>query len=213
MRYTPRHRAQKPARRTTRATAATATLMVAAAAPVVGLAGPAAAADDSTWDALAQCESSGNWSINTGNGYYGGLQFAQATWEGFGGTQYAWRADLASRSQQIAIAERVLVGQGWGAWPACSARLGLSSTDAAGTPSAPSTSSSSSAPATSRSSSRPAPTSQSPGRSYTVQAGDTLSLLAARFGVAGGWQALYAANAGVVSDPDLIYVGQTLRLP
>ena len=88
-------------------------------------AGSAQAASGETWDAVAQCESGGNWSINTGNGYYGGLQFAQSTWEGFGGTQYAQRADLASREQQIAIAENVLAGQGPGAWPVCSVEAGL----------------------------------------------------------------------------------------
>jgi peptidoglycan hydrolase-like protein with peptidoglycan-binding domain len=90
------------------------------------LAAPAHAASTSTWEHLAQCESSGNWHINTGNGFYGGLQFTQGTWEGYGGTQYAPRADLASESQQIATAENVLAGQGWGAWPACSKALGLS---------------------------------------------------------------------------------------
>ncbi|WP_010145907.1 transglycosylase family protein [Serinicoccus profundi] len=88
-------------------------------------AGSAQAASGATWDAVAECESGGNWSINTGNGYYGGLQFAQSTWEGFGGTQYAARADLASRDQQIAIAENVLAGQGPGAWPVCSVEAGL----------------------------------------------------------------------------------------
>lgn len=82
-------------------------------------------ASNSVWDRLAQCESSGNWSINTGNGYYGGLQFHPQTWAAYGGEAYASNAHLASRAQQIAIAERVLAGQGWGAWPACSAELGL----------------------------------------------------------------------------------------
>jgi hypothetical protein len=77
------------------------------------------------WDRLAQCESGGNWAINTGNGFFGGLQFAQATWEGFGGGAFAPRADLASREQQIIMADRVLRGQGWGAWPECSRKLGL----------------------------------------------------------------------------------------
>lgn len=79
----------------------------------------------SVWDDLAFCESSGNWHINTGNGFFGGVQFVQSTWVGFGGAIYAPRADLASREQQIAIARRVLAVQGWGAWPACSAKLGL----------------------------------------------------------------------------------------
>jgi hypothetical protein len=77
------------------------------------------------WDELAQCESRGDWHINTGNGYYGGLQFWQPTWEGFGGTEFAPRADLASREHQIVVAERVLAVQGWNAWPACSRKLGL----------------------------------------------------------------------------------------
>src|SRR4029077_1629929 len=93
-----------------------ATLGVVAGATALAFAGPAAAAPDSTWDAVAQCESSGNWSINTGNGYYGGLQFSQSTWNAYGGRQYASRADLASREEQIAVAEKTLAGQGWGAW-------------------------------------------------------------------------------------------------
>lgn len=89
---------------------------------------PAAnAAPDSDWDRLAQCEAGGNWGINTGNGYHGGLQFSPSTWNAFGGGQYAPTANQASRDQQIAVAEKVLAGQGWGAWPACSAKLGLNS--------------------------------------------------------------------------------------
>ena len=74
------------------------------------------------WDRLAQCESGGNWGINTGNGYSGGLQFAQGTWAANGGTGSAHNA---SRAEQIRVAERVRASQGWGAWPACSAQLGL----------------------------------------------------------------------------------------
>ncbi|KQB86053.1 resuscitation-promoting factor Rpf1 domain-containing protein [Corynebacterium lowii] len=87
----------------------------------------ASAAPDSDWDALAQCESGGDWSINTGNGYHGGLQFNQQTWAAHGGQEYAPTANQATREQQIAVAERVLASQGWGAWPACSQRLGLNS--------------------------------------------------------------------------------------
>lgn len=93
-------------------------------APVSGPAAPPVAGGG-VWDAIAQCESGGNWSINTGNGYYGGLQFSYSTWLGYGGGAYAPTANLATREQQIAIAERVLAGQGWGAWPACTSRLGL----------------------------------------------------------------------------------------
>jgi hypothetical protein len=83
------------------------------------LAGQAQAATDAEWDTVANCESSGNWSINTGNGYHGGLQFAPSTWLGYGGGQYASVAHLATREQQIAIGEKVLAGQGKGAWPVC----------------------------------------------------------------------------------------------
>ena len=76
-----------------------------------------------TWDALAACESSGNWAINTGNGFYGGVQFNQNTWERHGGLRYAPRADLATREEQIAIAEVTRARQGWGAWPVCSVRV------------------------------------------------------------------------------------------
>ena len=85
----------------------------------------ASSAHASTWDGVAHCESTGNWSANTGNGFYGGLQFTQSTWAGFGGLNYAPRADLAGRAQQIAVAQRVLAGQGPGAWPVCSIRAGL----------------------------------------------------------------------------------------
>ena len=84
----------------------------------------------SVWDEVAQCESSGNWSINTGNGYYGGLQFAQSSWEAAGGTKYAARADLATKGQQIATAEVLLDMQGPGAWPVCGAQAGLQNDDA-----------------------------------------------------------------------------------
>ncbi len=104
---------------------AASTVAVGAAAAI--MAPTASAAPDSDWDRLAQCESGGNWAINTGNGYYGGLQFSGQTWSAFGGGQYAPTANQATREQQIAVAEKILASQGWGAWPACSASLGLSS--------------------------------------------------------------------------------------
>lgn len=79
-------------------------------------------ADGSVWDSIARCESGGNWSINTGNGYYGGLQFTLSSWQGVGGSGYPHQA---SREEQIARAEMLLQRQGWGAWPACTAKLGL----------------------------------------------------------------------------------------
>lgn len=80
--------------------------------------------DGSLWDAIAGCEAGGNWAINTGNGYYGGVQFDQGTWERNGGLRFAPRADLATREEQIAIAEVTRERQGWGAWPVCSGRAG-----------------------------------------------------------------------------------------
>ncbi|WP_083976985.1 transglycosylase family protein [Kitasatospora azatica] len=111
------------------------------ALPVAGLvaANTASAAPTSTWDAVAQCESTGNWSINSGNGFYGGLQFTSSTWAAYGGTQYAASADQATKDQQIAIAEKVLADQGPGAWPVCSVKAGLT---AGGAPAAVDTSSS-----------------------------------------------------------------------
>ncbi|MET9327840.1 transglycosylase family protein [Tsukamurella sp. NPDC003166] len=103
---------------------------IAAAGAMLGgaglaLAAPAAnAAPDSQWDQVASCESGGNWAINTGNGYHGGLQFSPSTWASYGGTQYAPTANQASRAQQIAIGEKVLAGQGKGAWPVCGRGLG-----------------------------------------------------------------------------------------
>ncbi|MER7769909.1 transglycosylase family protein [Kitasatospora sp. NPDC096140] len=98
-----------------------------AALPVAGLvtATSASAASVSTWDAVAQCESGGNWAINTGNGFYGGLQFTSSTWAAYGGTAYASQANLATKAQQIAVAEKVLASQGPGAWPVCSVKAGL----------------------------------------------------------------------------------------
>ena len=103
--------AERPASSTRRST-----VNRSAAAPA------AAPASGSVWDRLAQCESGGNWGINTGNGYSGGLQFSAGTWRANGGTGSAANA---SRAEQIRVAERIRASQGWGAWPACSSRLGL----------------------------------------------------------------------------------------
>jgi uncharacterized protein YabE (DUF348 family) len=81
-------------------------------------------ANGGVWDSLSRCEAGGNWAINTGNGFYGGVQFDQNTWERQGGLRYAPRADLATREEQIAIAEVTRARQGWGAWPTCSGRIG-----------------------------------------------------------------------------------------
>jgi resuscitation-promoting factor RpfA len=89
----------------------------------IALAGQAAAATDGEWDQVAHCESGGNWGINTGNGYYGGVQFTASTWASHGGGEYAPSAQLATKDQQIAVAERVLASQGRGAWPVCGGPL------------------------------------------------------------------------------------------
>ena len=122
--YTGRHRAAAPSSAPKNAVKV---VLAGTAFSAAGLAlAPAAnAAPDSDWDRLAQCEAGGNWGINTGNGYHGGLQFSASTWAAYGGTQYAPTADQASREQQIAIAQKTQAGQGWGAWPACTSKLGI----------------------------------------------------------------------------------------
>ncbi|KUN78399.1 transglycosylase family protein [Streptomyces griseoruber] len=210
---------------------------VAIAAPLMA-AGNASAATASEWDAVAQCESGGNWSINTGNGYYGGLQFSASTWAAYGGTAYAARADLASKDQQITIAEKVLAGQGKGAWPVCGTGLsstpygGGSSTGSTGSSSSGSSSSSSSNGSTatrsteqqtaSRSAERPAasrtvttPTGKKVKKGdgeYKVVKGDSLSSIAEKHKVKGGWQKLFQLNKDIVEDANLIYPGQQLHL-
>ncbi|MGW0181023.1 transglycosylase family protein [Nocardia sp. NPDC003345] len=119
-----RHRKPTNTGRTVAKVAVTGAMISGAGA---ALAGTASAAPDSDWDRLAQCEAGGNWNINTGNGYHGGLQFSPSTWTANGGGEYAPTANQASREQQIVVAEKVLASQGWGAWPSCSSSLGLSS--------------------------------------------------------------------------------------
>ncbi|MGJ6980818.1 transglycosylase family protein [Aestuariimicrobium soli] len=212
------------------------TALAAASAVGAGLAiaaSPATAhADTGVWDRVAACESSGNWAINTGNGFYGGLQFTQQTWAGFGGTQYAPRADLATKAQQIATAQKVLAVQGPGAWPVCSVRAGLTKANGGASTSAVAprtttvkTSTVKTTPAkktvtqkattkrstaVTRSTTRPAVTPAT--KTVKVGAGDTLNKIAARHGVKGGWQKLFQLNQGVVKNPNLIFIGQTLRL-
>ncbi|MCT9076713.1 transglycosylase family protein [Streptomyces fulvoviolaceus] len=199
--------------RKTRTTAALAGAALLAPLGLLAAAGNAAAADGGVWDRIAQCESGGNWHINTGNGYYGGLQFSASTWRAYGGTAYASTADKATKSQQIAVASKVQRSQGWGAWPTCSARAGAYG-------SAPSASSGSGSATTKSAPSKP---SKAPTRSqshtdrgssrgdYTVRKGDTLSGIAARHGTT--WKKLYAVNKAVIGgDPDVIVPGQRLAL-
>lgn len=202
--------------RFTRIGVAAGTTGAAIALPMISATG-AHAASVSTWDKVAACESTNNWSINTGNGFYGGLQFTQSTWAEFGGLKYAARADLATKAQQIAIAEKVLAVQGPGAWPVCGPKAGLTkamadtSAGAAATTTTTAKTTTKAAPAktptSSASSSKPA------GATYKVVSGDTLAGIADDHNVTGGWQKLYAANKSVIGgNPNLIYPNQVLTL-
>lgn len=237
---------------------------------VAGSAPASQAADLATWEKLAQCESGGNWSINTGNGFYGGLQFTQQSWNGVGMTG---SPHTASKEAQIEAAERLLAVQGWGAWPSCTAQYGLSgaatptytdpsvaktatsatvvapqsnsqvavaSTSAVAVPATPVVEAPAPvteevvAPVVAQEPAAPvveAPVSPEPvvaapvathetvkaprvaSSTYQVVAGDTLSLIAARLGVPGGYQAIADANIDVIYDVNLIFPGQVLTIP
>ncbi|MGO3845855.1 transglycosylase family protein [Agrococcus casei] len=179
------------------------------------------AASGATWDALAECESGGDWSINTGNGYYGGLQFSLPTWEANGGTGNP--AD-ASRAEQIRVAENVLATQGWGAWPSCSAQIGATGdaeprgetpqpNNEQPAPEQPATE----APATEQPQAEaPAydlPDVEASDETYTVKEGDTLIEIAEAKDIDSSWLGIFAVNQEEVSNPDLIEVGQELVLP
>ncbi|MEW2635326.1 peptidoglycan DD-metalloendopeptidase family protein [Streptomyces sp. NPDC048389] len=208
---TGRHRRYQPSR-INRASLTVTAGGAGMALPLVG-AGSAHAASVDVWEKVAACESTSDWRINSGNGYYGGLQFSQSTWEAYGGRQYAARADLATKEQQIAVAEKVLEGQGPRAWPTCSAKAGLTrggeSPDIARTvpqevaPPKRTVSKDAASPTT-------VPTQR---EGYTVARGDSLSKIARSERVGGGWQGLYERNRTVVGDdPDLIFPGQRLTL-
>ena len=240
--------------------------LILAATSATMVAPASQAADLATWEKLAQCESGGNWSINTGNGFYGGLQFTQQSWNGVG---MSGSPQTASKEAQIEAGERLLAVQGWGAWPACTAKLGLSGaatptyTDPSNatvksatavapqsssqTPVASNTYTAPVAPAVSAPvatveapapvveppvastpepavtvapaapvESQPAPVVQAPkvaSSTYEVVSGDTLSLIAAKLGVAGGYKAIADANVDVIYDVNLIFPGQVLNIP
>ncbi|MGW1775943.1 peptidoglycan DD-metalloendopeptidase family protein [Streptomyces sp. NPDC002104] len=179
---------------------------IAAPAAVGLVAQPASAASVGTWDKVARCESTNDWSIDTGNGYYGGLQFSSGTWAEFGGRQYAPQANQATKAQQIAVAEKVLATQGPGAWPSCGKLAGLqrggpapeAPARGAGTPTAHQ-----------KADAAPAAPKSRGAHTYTVAAGDTLGTIGSELGVS--WQSLYSANRSVIgSDPDVIFPGQRL---
>jgi resuscitation-promoting factor RpfA len=179
---------------------------IAVAAPVA-LATNAEAAPAAVWDKVAQCESGGNWGINTGNGYYGGLQFSASTWRAYGGSG---SASGASREEQIAVAERVLAAQGWGAWPVCSQKAGAG--EYAASPSAPVRAVAAAPKAAPKPAPKAVPAAPVVGGGYTVAAGDTLSSIAAAHNVHGGWKALFGMNAGALGSANVIHPGQVLRV-
>lgn len=209
MSYRGKHRKSSTA---TRAIARVVVAGVAIGAPLA-IAAPASAQGSVNWDAIAQCESGGNWSINTGNGYYGGLQFSASTWRANGGTG---SASTASRAEQIRVAENVLKTQGIGAWPVCGKRAGYTGTVAAKkAPAAKAPAKKATAPkkvstTPVRAAAPVAMPTSNPNGNYTVVAGDSLSKIAAQLNVAGGWQALHALNKDYIADPDLILVGQKI---
>jgi hypothetical protein len=207
-RYRGRHRNPSNAARLTAVGAIGASTV---AASVIAPAVAHADASDSQWDRIANCESGGNWHIDTGNGYYGGLQFSSSTWNSYDTDNFASRADLASREEQITVANRVLDRQGWGAWPVCSQYRGEPSPE------------------------RTHHTRQSHHKhgsdqrrlqshhqnvehhgswvTYVVRGGDSLASIADRHHIKGGWHTLYHRNRDVIgSDPGVLRIGQKLRL-
>ncbi|MGI8459806.1 MAG: transglycosylase family protein [Propionibacteriaceae bacterium] len=180
-----------------RAVGAVAALALAGGAVVATA--PSADAAGNVWDRVAACESSGNWKINTGNGYYGGVQFSSSTWRAYGGRSYAGQANVATKSEQIKIAQRVLKAQGPGAWPVCSKRAGLTKSNG-----------------TAGASSTPKATKKkvvSTSATYvTVHRGDTLGKIAHRYHVKGGWKGLYKMNKSKIKNPNNIKVGWKLRV-
>lgn len=184
------------------------------AAAGVGLtAAPAEAASTSTWDRVARCESGGNWHINTGNGYYGGLQFSSSTWHAYGGSGLA---SHASKATQIRIAEKVLRHQGWGAWPVCSVKAHARGEASSASSTHHATKHHATAHHTKHatvSAPRHAAHPKVSSKTHRVQRGETLASIARHLHVHGGWAALADANAKTVHNPNVIYVGQVLHLP
>lgn len=192
-----KHRACRPSRaaNSRRLVSQAAVITLSAVATTVGIdvaqAATASATTDIDWNSIAACESGGNWHINSGNGYFGGTQTSQSTWVAYGGTAYAPRADLATQAQQIAVNEKILTGQGIGAWPTCGPK-GLGGTTA----------------------SIAAPLKRAvravAGPVHTVASGETLSAIAAAHGTT--WQDLWLKNRAILADPNQIAAGQSLRV-
>jgi nucleoid-associated protein YgaU len=185
----------------------------AIAVPLLGATSASAASVD-TWEKVAECESSGNWSINTGNGYYGGLQFSQSSWSAAGGTQYAARADLATKSQQIATAEKLLDMQGPGAW-SCAGQAGLTAGGPAAGVDTDRGSDDNRADRSDRAEKKADATTSKIKKGdgeYKVKSGDTLGKIAKAEDVKGGWKGLFELNEDILDSADLIFPGQKLHL-
>ncbi len=178
------------------------------------LAAAPATAAGTVWDRVARCESGGNWKINTGNGYYGGLQFSRRTWRGFGGAKYASQANRATKGEQIAIARRTLATQGPGAWPTCGRKAGLTKSNGKANKHATPASNPGSKAGPKRSTKKKSYASSKPSSTKTVRvrSGDTLARIAQRHDVKGGWRGLWKLNKKTLKNPNRIYVGQVLRL-
>ncbi|MGW0522174.1 transglycosylase family protein [Crossiella sp. NPDC003009] len=219
--YRGKHRKQS---NITRTVARIAVAGAVVAAPMA-IAGTASAAPSMDWDKLAQCESGNRWNVNTGNGFYGGLQFDRGTWLSNGGGAYAPYAHQATREQQIAVAERLFAARGPKPWPSCGPKAlrsgggGNAKPAPAPKPAAKPVVKKQAAPkpVVSKPVIKPAaPVQPAPvvtdknGADYTVVAGDTLSTIASKLQVNGGWKALFERNKDIVKDADLIFPGQKL---
>ncbi|HWS35397.1 MAG TPA: transglycosylase family protein [Actinoplanes sp.] len=164
---------------------------VTGAGIVLGGAAPASAARQVNWDVVAKCESGGRWNINTGNGYYGGLQFSRSTWKANGGGKYAATANKATKAEQIKVANKLHAKRGLSPWPTCGKKPGVYKKVTA--------------------KNKPAATKPS-GKTYVVRSGDTLASIATKKKIKGGWRTLFALNKSVLDSPGQIYPGQRIKL-
>ena len=165
---------------------------VVGAGALMAPASPALAARQVNWDVLAKCESGGRWHINTGNGYYGGLQFSRSTWKANGGGKYASTADKATKGEQIKIATKLYKKRGLKPWPVCGKKAGIYKA--------------------AKAKAKPARTGTATGKTYVVRSGDTLASIAKKFKVKGGWRTLYKLNDDRLKSPSKIFPGQRIRL-
>ena len=170
---------------------------VTGAGVLFGPAAPAQAAKQVNWDVVAKCESGGRWHINTGNGYYGGLQFSRSTWKANGGGKYAPTADKASKAEQIAVANKLHSKRGLSPWPSCGRKAGVYKKTTA-------------AKAAKKAASPKKATGKK--KTYVVRSGDTLASIATKHHVKGGWRTLFALNKSTVKSPGSIFPGQRIRL-